>query len=485
VASKEETSNLTDGWHPARLIPTVGLRGEEEKERRASSCLLAVMHAVPEFGHDLLKELGAPKSPTIETFTEVRFKDRDGKTQIPDGAIVCERAGKRWTCLVEVKTGKAEVHASQVNCYLDIAKDNDFDGVLTISNQITASSSDSPVDVDGRKLKRTGLWHFSWWRIITEAIVQSRYRGVSDPDQAWILGELIAYFDSEASGTGGFEDMGERWVSVRTAAHDGTLRAGDEDARVVAERWDEFTQYLSLGLSQDLGRSVTLPHPRKQTRQGRLEELAKMLAADGMLGATLRVPDAIGDLELCCDLRARQTLTGVTVKAPAEGRARARVNWLLRQLGDAPDDLRIEAAYPNARETTGALLGQVREDPDCLRYPAEPRREARGFTITLSRPMGKKRGKAEGSFVRETRTQTYSFYRDLIQNLKPWQPKAPKLREEPAEDPESSAERPSPNPPPVTAPESRDPGEAPDPYARAEDSAAAREPGSGAYSPGG
>ena len=65
------------------------------------------MHAVPEFGHALLKELGAPKSPVIETFAEVRFKDAGGKTVIPDGAIVCQRGKKRWTCLVEVKTGAA------------------------------------------------------------------------------------------------------------------------------------------------------------------------------------------------------------------------------------------------------------------------------------------------------------------------------------------------------------------------------------------
>jgi hypothetical protein len=453
-----------DGWHPARLIPTVGIRGQEEQERRATSCFLAVMHAVPEFGHALLNELGAPKSTVIETFAEVRFKDVNGKTVIPDGAIVCERGGKRWTCLVEVKTAKAMLKGEQVSAYLDIARDNGFDGVLTISNQITANSTDSPVAVDGRKLKRAGLWHFSWWRIITEAIVQSRYRGVSDPDQAWLLGELIAYFDSDASGTGGFHDMGDQWVPVRKAAHDGTLRAGDSDVQIVAERWEEFSQYLCLGLSQDLGRSVSLPHPRKQTRAARLDAQAKALAADGVLEATLRVPDAVGDLTVRCDLRARQTLTSVALKAPGEGRAKARINWLLRQLSDAPDDLRVEAAYPNARETTGALLGQIREDTDCLRYPADPKREPRSFTLALSRPMGKKRGKSEGSFVRETRTQTFSFYRDLVQDLKAWQARAPKLREESV--PDSESDVPRPDPPPAGALDGREPGEAEDPLAK-------------------
>jgi hypothetical protein len=250
----------TSSWHPARLIPTAGIRGQEEQEKRATSSLLAVMRAVPEFGHALLKELGAPKSPVIETFTEVRFKDGAGKSVIPDGAIVCRRGSKTWTCLVEVKTAGAPLRDEQVNSYLDIARDNGFDGVLTISNQITAASSESPVTVDGRKLKRTCLWHFSWWRVLTEAIVQHRYRGISDPDQAWILGELIAYLDSSASGAGGFEDMGDKWVTVRKAAHDGTLRQNNPEARIVAERWEEFTQYLCLGLS--------FPRCRHQSRRG-------------------------------------------------------------------------------------------------------------------------------------------------------------------------------------------------------------------------
>ncbi len=254
--------------------------------------------------------------------------------------------------------------------------------------------------------------------------------------------------------------MGDKWVSVRKAAKDGTLRAGDPEVRVIAERWEQFTQYLCLGLSQDLGRSVTSPRPRKETTASRVEELARTLAAAGTLETKLRVPDAIGDLGLQADLRARQTLTSVTVAAPAEGRVKGRINWLLRQLSDAPDDLRIEVAYPNTRETTGALLGRAREDIGCLRHPTDPGREPKAFIATMSRPMGQKRGKAEGSFVRETRAQTFDFYRDLVQDLKRWQPRAPKLREA---EPGPAPEDPQSDPPPFTDADTRDVGDAVNP----------------------
>jgi hypothetical protein len=423
--------SVPEGWGHARLIPTFGIRNQQEQEKRATSCLLAVMHGVPEFGHALLKELDAPKAPVIETFAEVRFKDANGKTVIPDGAIVCRRGKKTWTCLVEVKTGSAQLKDDQVSAYLDIAKSNQFDGVLTISTQITANSSESPVSIDGRKLRGgLRLWHFSWWRVLTEAIVQQRYRGISDPDQEWILRELIHYLGSEASGAVGFEDMGDKWVPVRNAARDGSLRKGDAAARGVAERWEQFTNYLCLSLSQELGANVTISRPRTQTTPARLDELVEGLETHGELTSTLRIPDAVGPVTIRSNLRSRQTFVSVSIDAPREGRTKARFNWLLRQLKLVPDDLLIEASFPNGRATTAAKLGEVRDDPAQLYYPPDSKREPREFVITQSKPMGQKRGRDEGSFVRETSAQTVTFYRDIVQNLKAWYAPAPKLHTE-------------------------------------------------------
>jgi hypothetical protein len=417
----------SDTWRHARLIPTLGSRNEKERERRATSSLLAVMHGVPEFGHALLRELGAPKSPVIETFSEVRFKDGSGKTVIPDGAIVCRRGKTTWTCLVEVKTGSDLLREEQVSSYLDIARDHSFDAVLTISPQITASSVESPVSVDKRKLRSTGLFHLSWWRVLTEAVVQQRYRGISDPDQEWVLKELIHYLSSEASGALGFEDMGEDWVAVRKGGRDGTLRAGDSGVRAVAERWDQFGSALALSLSQELGANVQPQRSRGQGTPERIDATVKGIVDSGQLSTTFRIPDAIGPLTIRADLRSQQTLVSVSFEAPKEGTPRGRFGWLMRQLREATDDLRLEAGFPNARSTTTATLGEMRDDPKALEYEQDPRRAPRSFVLIRCEPMGKKRGRAEGSFVRETGTQVLSFYSELVQGLKAWQAPAPKV----------------------------------------------------------
>jgi len=449
--------NTDEIWHPARLIPTTGIRGQEEQERRATSVLLAVMRAVPDFGRSLLASLDAPKG-RIRTFEEVPLKHQDGQVSRPDGAIVVERGRTHWRALVEVKTGTNALKTEQVSRYLDMAREHGFDAVLTISNEITADSIELPLALDRRKLRGLTVRHLSWWRIITEAIVQHRFRGISDPDQAWVLGELIAYLDNERSGAGGFEDMGDRWVRVRDGARSGTLRASDPEVGSVCERWEDFLDYLALGLSQDLGRDVRVWRGRKGDSADRLAALASELTDSGTLSGSLRIPDAVAPLLISADLRARQVTTNVTLDAPREGRPLARINWLLRQLGDASPNLRTEVGFVGGRETSAVLLVEALENPRQLLSALDPKHEPRTLSVALVRPMGLKRGKGQGSFVGDTRKQVVDFYRDVVQALKAWQPKAPKLPEEPAETPPL----PQPEPPPFSATE-RDFGEAVEP----------------------
>jgi len=460
-----------DRWHQARLLPTVGLRSEQEKEARATSSLLAVMRAVPEFGRALIGELGAPRG-RIMTYTEIQLKDANGKVHIPDGAIVAERGKSLWRCLVEVKTGASMLTDEQVNRYVDIARMHGFDAVLTISNQITSSARESPVNVDGRKVSsRLALYHLSWWRIITEAIVQHRYRGVSDPDQAWILGELIAYLDDENSGASGFQDMGDQWVAVRNGAANDTLRAGDANVQEVAARWDQFVDYLCLGLGQDLGGDVRPMRPRKQTGEERLEASAKTLATEGRLEAAVRVPDTVGPIALEANLRTRRVHTSVIIDAPRTGRPVTRINWMLRQLKQAPEDLRVEVSFANARETSVALLADARKQPERLLSSTDVKRSPRAFLLVLSRPLGTKRGKGEKSFVRDTRQQAVDFYRDLVQDLRAWRAPPPKLVAEPDEANQTT----HPNPPPFSA-EEREAGEGQAPGEGVSESAAEPNP---------
>ena len=67
-----------ESWQQARLIPTSGITGPEEAERRATSALLAVMGSVREFGTAIVRSLGAPAGQ-LATYIEVPFVLGEGK----------------------------------------------------------------------------------------------------------------------------------------------------------------------------------------------------------------------------------------------------------------------------------------------------------------------------------------------------------------------------------------------------------------------
>jgi hypothetical protein len=423
-----------EGWHEARLIPTSGISGAEEQERRATSALLAVLSAVKEFGRVVTGRLGAPAGH-VATYTEVPFVLGERRLY-PDGVIRVTRGSRSWTCLVEVKTGTNELQAEQLDAYLDIAREQGFDALLTISNEIPPSADLHPTKVDRRKLKKVALHHLAWTQILADAVMQKEFRGVADPDQAWILGELIRYLEHPKSGALEFEDMGAGWVTVRDAVAAGTLRANDKAAPEIAARFEAFTRYIALRLGRQLGTDVSLVLSRKDAADpaGKTAALVQSLTGSGTLAGAVRIPNTIGDLNLVMDLRTGRITCYVDVEAPREGKQLTRVNWLIRQLKDAPDNVRIEAFTAYARGAgTAALLRDVRINPAVL--IADPTKEIRTFRLALSMPLGAKRGRGRGTAIDSTLEAVDLFYAEVLGRLKAWTAAPPKLREELVEQP--------------------------------------------------
>lgn len=419
-------------WHEARLIPTSGISGADEQERRATSALLAVLSAVKEYGRAITGPLGAPAG-AVQTFIEVPFV-LDGRRLFPDGLIRVARGSKSWTCLVEVKTGTNPLLVDQVEAYLDIAREQGFDALLTISNEIPPTADQHPVKVDKRKVRKVALHHLSWSQVLAAAVVQKEHRGVADPDQAWILGELIRYLEHPRSGALEFEDMGASWVPVRDAVANGTLRANDKATPDVAARFDALLRYVSLRLGRRLGTEVTPYLAKKEaldpaTRQ---QVLVTSLATTGVMSGAIRVPNAVAPLFVSVDLRAGTVTCHVDLDAPRDGRPTTRINWLVRQLKSAPDVLRIEAYAAYARGAgTAELLRVVRDNPAQLLDGSG--KEIRTFRLALVMPLGPKRGRGRGSAIDSVLEAVDIFYMNVLSDLKAWSAAPPRLRQEPSE----------------------------------------------------
>jgi hypothetical protein len=415
-------------WERARLFPVSGIGGAEERERRAASALLAVIQSVREFGRAITMPMGAPAG-RLSTFIEVPFKEGDKKLR-PDGLIQVVFGQKVWTALVEVKTGRHDLVPGQLESYLDVARKHKFDALLTISNQVVAVPGVHPVPIPRGKLGAVKMHHLSWSRIRTEALVQQANKSVSDPDQAWILAEFIRYLEHAKSGALDFDDMGPSWVHVRDQAKAGTLHAQDKGVAEVVDRFGGLISFAAMQLSRELGAPVRPMVAQAQLRDPAryLQEAVNEFVTTGQLTGAIRVPASVAPIKITADLRAGLIHCGVTVPAPRDGRPATRVNWLVRQLKNAPGQLCLETSTAWQRGRGPAkTLHEARANPRVL--VEDTQHELRSFTLSLRSNAGQARGQGKQSFVDSVLTALEKFYSEVVQPIKPWSAAPPKVRE--------------------------------------------------------
>ncbi|MFZ3391775.1 TerD family protein [Rhodococcus sp. DT1] len=412
-----------ESWQPARLFSVAGIGAGEEQERRATSALVATMQAVPVFARAICSRVGAPAG-AFEGYLEVPYERGESRV-IPDAVLKVSRGSRLWTGLLEVKTGSGKLKREQLENYLDVARRKKYDVVISLSNDIPASAGELPVEVDRRKLAKVALRHLSWSEVAHEARMLLSHGSIENPLQDWILREFLRYLDHPRSGAAEFVDMGRHWVAVRDAVAAGTLRAGDSKARIVSGTWVALARHLALRFTAELG--VTVKHilPRRFSNDpdARNSYLADRLATDGTFEAVLRIPETAGDLVVLADIRTNKIQCRISVAAPDEGTSTRRVSWLVKQIKDAPGNVRVEAVFAERGNEACEHLDTIRTNAKTL---IEGRTgEIVSFTLEQSFPMGSRRSGTAAGFINSVTSSAEAFYRDVVQPLRVWVPAAP------------------------------------------------------------
>ncbi len=351
----------------------------------------------------------------------------------PTGLIRVSYNKRVFTALVEVKTSRNRLQAEQVNGYWEAARQFGFDAVITISNEIPVLGRHPTEGLKVRSKSRVQVHHLSWAQVLSTAVMCKVHRGVDDVEQGWILGELIRYLESDASGALSFNDMGPNWVTVRDGSRSATLRKNLPEVKEVAQLWDQLVQFAALRLGREIGADVHQAFPRSQSdARVRSNYLIESLCDSGRLDGTLKVPNAVGPITLGADLRARQVFASVDVAAPTDRGSRARATWLIKQLNDeVHPKLIIEAWARNARTPLVTTLGAVRENRELL--DDSEGREILRYRLILQSEAGSARisgGKTLG-FVDSVIHLLEGFYGTVVQGITPWVPKAPRLPAKP------------------------------------------------------
>jgi hypothetical protein len=420
----------------ARLFPVLA---DTSKEGRTLSILLACIENVDEFGRALLAELDqrAGARARIETYTEVVLKEANGGQAFrPDGLIVLTVGSKQWSALVEAKVGTADLTVEQVESYLDVAKMNGVDALITISNQFAPLPSQHPLTVSAVSRRKADLFHWSWMSILTVADLLLSNEAVADGDQRVILNEMVRFLSHPSAGVKGFEQMPACWTDlVASIQAGGTISQSAPETHELMEAWYQEARDLSLILSRQVGREVRIRVPRAHEADANLRRKADMqtLAEDKSIAAVLAVPDAAAPIEVCANLLTRTVAVSMKIAAPGDKQStKGRLGWIIRQLQKTdPNGIFVRLNWPGRGGSSQHALAGLR---DGTVSPADDRPDSvvSSFEILLVRDLGARFAQRR-NFVADVQRALPDFYEQVGQNLKAWQPPAPPLPEDKAQ----------------------------------------------------
>ena len=422
----------------ARLVPVA-----TKPELRNTCVTCAMLMAVEEFAEALLGPLGAPtgKRAKVRIWMEPVFKSaKNDNNDRPDALIVIDNGRREWRALVEAKAKNADLDSGQVERYLDIAKAQGIEAVITISNQFVATPTQSPCEINRQKLKKASLFHWSWSYLKTEAKIQLSKSTISDPDQAYMLDEYVRYLEHDSAAVSEFEQMGKEWVEAcKLYFAKSKLDKRSPLGVAVVSDWDELMRCTALLMSRKLETNVTTLLTAKERKEpnGRLDMLQSSFIDSGVLESRIEVPNAASPISVEADLTRRSVTVSMAVDAPRDRkRASATVNWLLRQLSKNDDgSIMLVARWPGRTKETCAELANVREDSDVL-VGDRKGQLPRSFEIRAVSDLGGKFTQRR-NFVPELLSCVTGFYEAVGQHVVPWQAPPPKPKEQPeAEEPQ-------------------------------------------------
>lgn len=411
----------------ARLFPVLA---DTSREGRIASIFLALLPTIPSLAEVVLGTVGLRigKRTQIESYTEIVLNDASEIKNRPDGLIIVRNGKTTWSALVEAKIGKADLETDQVTRYIEAAKANKIDAVITISNQFVARADVSPLTLPKTTLKKAGLFHWSWTWLQTQCDILSHQKRVDDQEQEFLLREFQRLLKHPTTGIERFTQMGPNWKDVvQAVSNQETLKKTSPEVEQTVSSWFQELRDMSLLLSNHVGQPVTVKVERALIADtaARLKDGCKTLTEENKLIGSFVVPATASDIEVCADLMRRSIVFSMKLKAPQDRKStKARINWLLRMLKDDDPRLAVRAHWPGRKPPSQKDVAALRIDADAI---DDERSDAAPHSLeVLLIEVDAKRFAGRRTFIETLEACSNDFYDLVGQHLRAWQPPPPK-----------------------------------------------------------
>lgn len=410
----------------SRLFSSLKL---SNKELIATSTLLAVFRIVPELLAELIKDTGIKinNRTVLETYTEIGVaKSPHTKNDRPDGFIYIKNRNE-WTSLVEAKVGNNSLNLEQVIKYVEDARANGIDAVITISNEFTPRVDLSPITLPKRLLTKVKLYHLSWRLILSSAILLKNKNEIEDREKSFVIEELIKFLRDDSVGNKSFTQMPTAWTQVCNDASIGAkFKNSDPNIAEVSNALVEEFSEIALNLTDHLGVdcNTKLPHASKDDRSKWQSEISKNIINQKKAICSFSIPNAANELDVEIDLAKSTIRVGMELKAPEDrSTLSGKINWLSRQLKFKDDKKSfIKVRWKSRAADEFIELSKLESD-----YFRERDLNTTIMSFTpLMQLHSSKIFNSRKNFITELEKIVIEFYDIHAQYLKQWVPKAPK-----------------------------------------------------------
>ena len=407
----------------ARLIPLL----KTGDEQALTSIFLSSLKLIREFRNKIFNDIKLKRNGKIYYFTEVCFEDID-KGSIFDGLILVVSGGKIVdSAIIEVKNDKNPIVAEQIQRYYEVAKSLRINKVVTISNEFVANPENSIVKIKNISAK-SKLFHLSWTYVKTigQLLLFKNEDDIKDEDQVEIMKEVMHYMSDSRSGVNGFNQMSEGWSKVSEDIRN--MKQSDKnDLENAVVSWHQEVEDLKLMLSRHLGVTV------KSRTHNPIKKLAadiQILKKENCLSTSLEIKHAPSNIEIKAEFERRMIQMSVEIIPDLDYKTlEGRLNALDRQLKKIESDMLNHLTITLKVYQSPTPLVEAYKDFENFYDESLKKKDVRKIILTVNHSLLSS-FKSRKKFVTLLEDMLKSFYKDIVQNLTTYVPKAPVMKKD-------------------------------------------------------
>ena len=411
---KSSRPEIFSQGNPSTIFPA-----DAKRERRLVSIFISVLTKVEPLAHFMFKECGLKtwKPAKWEGFTEV-VSPSDPSQRI-DGYVSATYGKNKSSALIEAKVNKATLEKEKVLRYAKVAKENNIDAMITISNQRVSRPSQSLVKPNKVLKRSVTILHWSWAYIETQCRLFRDQCNNLTSEQKFILEEFINMISNPKSGSSRHEKMPNGWESVVDSLF---LNNKPGNVSCFAEGWIQEQQDIALELSKksDTYVKVSIEKEHKENYECYKKYISNNMKKNRRLEASFIIPNAADNLYLIADIANKTVSASMTLEVPPEFKnrtPRGHVSWISKMIETRDKRVHIEPIFGKKPSNMVPLAEFIDNRKHIMNEAMDKRTKLKSFKFIIFKDIGKDFSSSK-NFIKCVDEIVIDFYDIVGRNLK-------------------------------------------------------------------